>query len=339
MVSPPINPAVSDPTALYGLPFSARALLAPMDGVTDPTFRDLLLELHDERVLGGTFTEFLRVSAHPLPRHAIEKTLGPHGARPRLGLQLMGNHEENLAETARRAAGLGVRLIDINFGCPARGAAKSIAGCALLSDPPRMQRLVRALRRALPPDIPVTAKIRSGLEDDRNLEDLAKAVEDGGAALLTVHCRTKKEAYRDGTARWERIARCVDAVSIPVCGNGGIEQHSQIEAMMRATGAAFAMVGRAAIADPWVFSGHAATPEEARDFLARYAEDMLERMQGRTGRVASRLKQMIRYWKAAGLFAENRSRWLQTKAPETLVAAVLRRAEKEPSCPTPLPKA
>lgn len=339
MVSPPINPCAPRTAIIEGLPFSARALLAPMDGVTDPTFRDLLLDLHDEGVLGGTFTEFLRVSAHPLPRHAIEKTLGPRGARRRLGLQLMGNHEAHLGETARRAAELGVQLIDINFGCPARGAAKSIAGCALLADPSRMRRLVQALRDALPTHIPVTAKIRSGLEDDSNLEDLAKAVEDGGAALLTVHCRTKKEAYRDGTARWERIARCVAAVNIPVCGNGGIEEHAHIEAMMRATGAAFAMVGRAAIADPWVFSGHRATTDESRDFLARYAEDMLERTQGRMVRVAARLKQMIRYWKAAGLFEESRSRWLRTKSPETLVAAILRRAEMEPSCPTPPAKA
>ncbi len=334
MESLPNAPDASEGTAPPGLPFSARALLAPMDGVTDPTFRDLLLDLHDARVLGGTFTEFLRVSAHPLPRHAIEKTLGPRGARTRVGLQLMGNHEEHLAETARRAADLGVRLVDINFGCPARGAAKSLAGCALLADPPRMQRLVRALRDALPPNVTVTAKIRSGLEDDRNIEELARAVEDGGAALLTVHCRTKKEGYRDGTARWERIGRCVDAVDIPVCGNGGIEEHSQIDAMLQATGAAFAMIGRAAIADPWVFSGHRATPKEARDFLARYAEDMLERTRGSTRRVASRLKQMIRYWTAAELFEESRSRWLRIRSPEALVAAILRRAEKEPSCPT-----
>jgi tRNA-dihydrouridine synthase C len=166
--------------------------------------------------------------------------------------------------------------------------------------------------------IPVTAKIRAGGEDDALLEDVARAVEAGGASLLTVHCRTRREAYRD-TADWERLRRAVRVVSIPVCGNGGVESHADLARLRAETGCTFVMVGRAALADPWIFGGHRASPEEAADFLRAYAEALGEQAGMAPAGVAGRLKQLMRTWGAGGLFAHDRERWLQSP-PEALLA-------------------
>jgi tRNA-dihydrouridine synthase C len=299
------------------LPFRSPALLAPMEGVTEPCFRDLVVERNGPEYLGGAFTEFARVSQQPLPRRTLLAHLGPRRHAAPVGLQIMGSDLQVVAETARRAEAVGAPLVDLNFGCPAKGALRGCAGSALLDDPPRVEALVQACVRAVE-RIPVTAKIRAGGEDDALLEDVARAVEAGGASLLTVHCRTRREAYRD-TADWERLRRAVRVVSIPVCGNGGVESHADLARLRAETGCTFVMVGRAALADPWIFGGHRASPEEAADFLRAYAEALGEQAGMAPAGVAGRLKQLMRTWGAGGLFAHDRERWLQSP-PEALLA-------------------
>src|SRR6185295_18554420 len=118
----------------------------------------------------------------------------------------------------------------------AKGAIADCSGSGMLRDPARLERTVRAIADALP-GFPVTAKIRAGFDDDSMLEDLARAVEAGGAALLTVHCRTRKEAYCE-EVDWTRIRRAVESVSIPVCGNGGVRGQADLERMRDETGCA-----------------------------------------------------------------------------------------------------
>lgn len=314
------------------LPFTAPALLAPMDGVTEPCFRDLVLERNPPETLGGAFTEFARVSSHPLPERVLLEHLGEPrgelGGAP-VGLQLMGPEPEPIAETARRAEALGAALLDLNFGCPARGAVRSCAGSALLDHPERIEALVRATVEAVR-STPVTAKIRAGGEDDARLEEIAQAVEAGGACLLTVHCRTRREAYGD-TADWERLRRAVGAVSIPVCGNGGVEVHADLARLLAETGCAYVMVGRAALADPWIFSGREVDAGEALRFLHAYAE----RLRGRGGatprKAAGRVKQLVRTWRAGGLFeeaGERREEWLAEREPEALLKRLADLAEE-----------
>jgi len=177
---------------------------------------------------------------------------------------------------------------------------------------------VRAVASAV--SVPVSAKIRAGYDDASHVEELARAAEQGGAAMLTVHCRTRAEGYcRE--VDWTRIARAASAVSIPVCGNGGILTHGDFERLRRVTGARFAMVGRGALADPWIFSGRSVTRGEAARFLVDYAHLMRERKGWPGGGIAARVKQLLRYWTAGGLVEseEHRLAWLREQDGEALL--------------------
>ncbi len=308
---------------MHGLPFTAPALLAPMEGVTEACFRDLVLDRNPPDALGGAFTEFARVSQQPLPERVLVRHLGPRRHAAPVGLQIMGASAEAVAATARRAELAGAPLVDLNFGCPAKGALRGCAGSALLDDPPKVEALVRACVDAVE-RVPVTAKIRAGGDDDTRLEEIASAVEAGGARLLTVHCRTRREAYRD-TADWERLRRAVRTVSIPVCGNGGVEAHADLAALRAETGCALVMVGRAAMADPWIFSGRVVERAEAARFLSEYAAAL--RADGATPhKQAGRLKQLIRVWRAGGLVEDEREELLRERDDRRLLDWVEREA-------------
>ncbi|HUR29495.1 MAG TPA: tRNA-dihydrouridine synthase family protein [Planctomycetota bacterium] len=300
------------------LPFTSPWLLAPMEGITEPCFRDLVLARNPASALGGAYTEFVRVVDQPLPAWKLREHLGPNRFETPVGLQLMGSDLGALAATAQRAVLAGAPLVDLNFGCPAKGAIADCSGSGMLRDPARLERTVRAVAEALP-GVPVTAKIRAGFDDDQSLPDLARAAEAGGAQLLTVHCRTRKEAYCE-QVDWTRIARAVSAVRIPVCGNGSVTLHADLERMRRETGAQYAMVGRGALADPWVFSGHRASAREAAEFLLEYAEILRERHGAKLGGRAARVKQLLRYWTAGDLLGPDRAAWLRESDPARLFA-------------------
>jgi len=222
-----------------------------------------------------------------------------------------------------------VPLVDLNFGCASKGALRGCAGSALLDDPAAVERLVSAVTRVADAH-PVTAKLRAGGEDDRLLEDLVRAVEAGGASLVTVHCRTRREGYRD-CADWERLRRAVAATSLAVCGNGGIDGPTDLERMRVETGCAFTMVGRAALGNPWIFSGRDVTPAEAAAFLLAYADRQLavgRRLSGAVGRV----KQLLQHWSAGRLLGTGaaeaeatRAEWLGTREPTALLGRIAER--------------
>lgn len=305
-----------------GLPFTAPWLLAPMEGVTEPCFRELVLARNPPEALGGAFTEFVRVVRGPVARRVLRAHLGPRLFPQPVGLQLMGSDREATAQSARRAAEAGAPLVDLNFGCPAKGALAGCAGSALLRDPRALEALVAACARALEGRVPLTAKIRAGFDDATRVEELARAAEAGGAALLTVHCRTRAEHYAP-EVDWSRIARAVGAVSIPVCGNGGVRVAADLERMRRESGCALVMVGRAALGDPWLFRRprEQAEPSEAdaARFLLDYAAAL--RASGLTSArgAAGRVKQLLAHW-TAGRLAEGEARaaWLREREPEQL---------------------
>ena len=310
--------------ARSALPFTSPWLLAPMEGVTEPCFRDLVLSRNPPEHLGGAFTEFARVVQGPIPARTLREHLGRARFPQPVGLQLMGSDVEALAESARRAAEIGAPLVDLNFGCPAKGALRGCAGSALLREPRRIEAIVRATVEAVASSsspCPVTAKIRAGFDHAALVEDLACAVEAGGASMLTVHCRTRAEAYC-AEVDWERIARAVRAVSIPVCGNGGVGSHADFERMRRETGCAFAMVGRGALADPWIFSGARVETSEAARFLVEYARSLIETGEAGPRGAAGRVKQLLSYWTAGNLVGGelgDRASWLRESEPERLL--------------------
>jgi tRNA-dihydrouridine synthase C len=313
-----------------------------MEGVTEPCFRDLVMARNAPDELGGAFTEFVRVVEEPLPRRVLREHLGHGAERIRdvrgdgiclpdqrtsgdgtsacssapVGIQLMGSNVAALAETARRAVEVGAPVVDLNFGCPAKGALRGCAGSALLREPHQLERIVRACVDVVG-DVPLTGKIRAGFDDDSMLEDLARAVEAGGASMLTVHCRTRAEAYCD-EVDWTRIRRAVRSVSIPVCGNGGVRGHADLERMRRETGCALVMVGRAALGDPWIFSGRAVDRAEAASFLVEYAERLLASGDAGVRGAAARVKQLLNHWTAGDLVVA-RSSWLREHDPAALL--------------------
>ena len=147
------------------LPFTGPWLLAPMEGVTEPCFRDLVLARNPSSQLGGAFTEFVRVVDHTLSRRVLREHLGPRRFEAPVGLQLMGANLDALESTAARAVEVGAPLLDINFGCPAKGALRGCAGSAVLRDPPMLERIVATCVRGAAGAVPVTAKIRAGDDD------------------------------------------------------------------------------------------------------------------------------------------------------------------------------
>jgi tRNA-dihydrouridine synthase C len=303
------------------LPFTSENLLAPMDGVTDPCFRELVLERNGPDALGGAFTEFVRVVDHALPERVLHRNLGTRRFPQPVGLQLMGSDRAAVAETARRAVEAGAPLVDLNFGCPARGALRGCAGSGMLDAPADIEALLRAVVDAVAGAAPVTGKIRAGGDDDSRLEEIARAVENGGASLLTIHCRTRAEKYT-GNGDWTRVARAVAAVSIPVCGNGGIERHSDLARMRAETGCAFTMVGRAALGDPWIFTGRDVATDEAARFLVQYDEVLRDRGGADARARAGRVKQLLQRWVAGDLVGDARVELLREKRPEALLERI-----------------
>ena len=311
--------------SLGPLRIAPALLLAPMEGVTDPCFRALLIETSGEDAVGAACTEFLRVTDLPLKPERLREELQPHrGIRTPLGVQLMGNLVEPVAASAALAVAEGAAFVDLNFGCPAPRVFSHCAGSALLADPARLQALIRATVAAVAGAVPVTAKIRAGIHDDLGLEDIARRVEDAGAAALTVHARLRIEGY-EVPASWERIARAKAAVQIPVIGNGSADDAEAVTAMFERTGCDAVMIGRGALADPWIFRAWVAaqrhesfpTPSDAERlrWITDYAQRMLER--GATPvQALGRAKQALKAAGAAG-------RLPQEPIPEALRARSL----------------
>ena len=298
-----------------------------MEGVTEPCFRDLVLALNDPAALGGAFTEFVRVLDRPLAQKRLAKHLGTARFAQPVGLQLMGADLAALAASARAAEAAGAALVDLNFGCPAKGALRGCAGSAMLQDPAALERAVRACAEAVR-HVPVTAKIRAGFADASRVEELAQAAAAGGARMLTVHCRTKAEGYQP-EVDWTRIARAVLAVSIPVCGNGGVQRHADLERMRAETGCRYVMVGQAALGDPWIFTGSRVTAQRAARFLADYARRLCAAGFTADG-AAARVKQLLRRWSAGALVDRDRAAWLAEKDGARLLERLERLAELAP---------
>lgn len=223
-------------------------VLAPMEGVTDLTFRRLI------RSIGGcglTHTEFIPArNLHLSIQQALDLAMFDADEHP-IAIQIYGNVPEIMAEGARIVEDLGADVLDLNMGCPSKKVCARSGGSALMKDPELSRDIVRAMRAAT--DLPFTVKMRAGWDPDhRNAPEIAKMCEDEGADGLAVHWRTRTDKY-GGVKELDTIAAVVDAVSIPVLANGDIIDVPSARETLDATGCAGLMVGRGAIRDPWVF--------------------------------------------------------------------------------------
>ncbi|MBU3742442.1 MAG: tRNA dihydrouridine synthase DusB [Candidatus Kapabacteria bacterium] len=222
-------------------------LLAPMEDVTDLPFR-LICRRYGADIV---YTEF--ISSDGLVRDArrsMEKLRLADEERP-VAIQIFGGDIDVMVEAARRAEESGPDFVDINFGCWVKNVVVRNAGAALLKDPPQMQKLTRAIVDACKG--PVTVKTRLGWSRDNIvILDVARMLEDAGAAALTVHCRTRDMGH-DGEADWTWIPRIKQVVNIPVILNGDVKTPQDVQRAFDTTGADAVMIGRAAIGHPFLF--------------------------------------------------------------------------------------
>lgn len=228
--------------------------LAPMEGITDPIVRELWSQV------GGfdfVVTEFLRVTGQIVPEHVIREHCPEvdSGGRTKNGtpvfLQLLGSDKFTVPETAHRAIEMGAYGIDLNFGCPAKTVNRHDGGAVLLKTPERINEIVAAVRAAVPSSHPVSAKVRLGFDHKHFVKDIAQAAESGGAKHLTIHARTRNEAYMP-PAHWEYIAVMKDCVQIPVLANGDIWNLTDWKKCASVSDCNHFALGRGAMANPFL---------------------------------------------------------------------------------------
>lgn len=225
---------------------SGRTVLAPLAGVTNRSFRLLCRER------GASLAVTEMVSARGLAdgNERSNRYLDFEPDEHPISVQVFGSEPDVMAEGARVAAERAPDLIDINCGCPVKKIVNRQAGAALLNDPGRLGKMIKAMVAAV--EIPVTLKIRSGWDQANSAVDIARIAEQAGAAAIAVHGRTR-EAKFAGKADWGAIYRVKEAVSIPVIGNGDVRGPESAQDMMQTTGCDLVMVGRWAIGNPWIF--------------------------------------------------------------------------------------
>lgn len=295
-------------TAPHGL------FLAPLAGVSDRAFR------HVCRQAGAEYTFSEMVSAKALCYEQKSKKVlktaplaSVYSEEMPLAIQLFGCEPTFMAEAARLIAECSYKgctsdtppaAIDINMGCPVHKVVSNGEGSALLKDPALAARIVRAVKEAI--SLPVTVKIRIGWDENSiNAAEVAKALENAGAAAIAVHGRTRTQMYAPGVDR-VTIAKVKEAVKIPVIANGDIYSAEDALSMLRDTGCDGVMIARGALGNPWLFSeiraaleGKTFTPPDLRERLetALFQVELMIKEKGEQIAIAEARKQVSWYIK------------------------------------------
>jgi tRNA-dihydrouridine synthase B len=246
--APVTSKAAKRPLYVGAVALSSPLVVSPMAGMTDTAFRRLV-KRHGG--CGLVVTEM--VSSEGLVR-GIDRTLEyaeyTEEERP-VSIQIFGGDPEKMAEGARIVEAMGADVVDVNMGCPVPKISKHNAGCSLMREPQHAAAIVSSMVKAV--KIPVTVKMRKGWDDNETTApEVAKRVEDAGAAAITIHGRTAKQSY-GGSADWEFVTRVAERLTIPVFGSGDcVEAEQIVERLQQGVHGVF--VGRGVLRNPWILA-------------------------------------------------------------------------------------
>lgn len=245
---PLARPGEFRPLRLKGLTIDPPVVLAPMAGVTNYPFRALCREFG-----AGLYVSEMITARGFLMGNALTALLASSqpGEKPR-SIQIYGSDPKDLGSMVERLVGEGVDHVDINFGCPVRKVTSHGGGSAIPVKPRLVARLVRAMVRSAG-DVPVTIKMRKGIDDELSTYlDAGKVAQEEGASAVGLHARTAAQLY-SGEADWDAIADLKSHLAIPVLGNGDVWESFDALRMMRGTGCDAVIVGRGCLGRPWLF--------------------------------------------------------------------------------------
>ena len=298
-----------------------RIILAPMEGLVDAPIRETLTKVGG---IDRCVTEFIRVTHGMLPPRIFYKYAPElhNSALTEVGtpvaVQLLGSNADMMGRHGAKAAELGAGQVDINFGCPAKTVNKHKGGCVLMREPELMYEITAAVRKAVPADIPVTAKMRLGYDDRSMGVACGQALEAAGASEIVIHARSKVDGYKP-PAYWEEIARVREAVNSHVIANGEIWTVDDYWRCRKVSGCDDVMIGRGLIARPDLAaqikasqSGETRDPmswAEAVVLVREYAAALQTRLEDKY--VTGRIKQWLNYLRQG--FAEAEALWPQAR--------------------------
>lgn len=235
------------PLKIGKLEIEKPIIAAPLAGVSDKAYRRVL----KENGVPLVFTEMVSAKALVYENEKSKKIVDISGEEKPIGMQLFGNNVIEITESAKYLESLGADIIDFNIGCPAPKIVKNFEGSALLKEPDKAINILEALVKSV--DVPVTLKIRKGFsEGNHDAMPIIKGAEKVGVAAIFIHGRDR-EQYYSGKADWNYIKMVKQSVSIPVIGNGDVNDPYSAEKMLEETNCDGILVGRGFLGNPFLF--------------------------------------------------------------------------------------
>ncbi|HEV2704613.1 MAG TPA: tRNA dihydrouridine synthase DusB [Pyrinomonadaceae bacterium] len=236
------------PFKIRDIEINPPLVLSPMAGVTDVAFRALLKRRGG---IGLTVSEFISVEGLTRNNPKSRRQMRFLDYERPFAVQIFGGQPERMRMAAEMAEEVGADILDINCGCPAPKVVKHGGGSGLLRDHPRLEAILKEIKKAI--KIPLTVKIRAGYYDNHiNAVETARLAEDCGAEHIALHGRTKEQGYK-GRADWDLVRQVKEAVKVPVSGSGDVTTVAEAFARWRETNCDGILIGRGAMANPWIF--------------------------------------------------------------------------------------